>query len=133
MDNSDKITLHCLPILAGIKQTKKQPYTHESVYQEGELEHPALPGTMLTLDQRLCSVSLEFSDSDGVIRLETLDEKRFRIFWKKPIPFGTEIVKTEEEKVICPECKKQMVIRSGPRGKFFGCSQFPKCQKTMSI
>jgi hypothetical protein len=133
MNNNDKITLHCLPIPAGIKQLKKQPYTHPSVYQEGELEHPALPGTMLTLDQRLCSTSLEFSDSDGVIRLETLDEKRFRIFWKKPISFETMVVKTEEEKVNCPICKKQMVIRSGSRGKFFGCSQFPKCKQTMPI
>ena len=76
----------CLPIQPGIKPLKKQPNVDASVYEEGNMEHPALPGTMLTLDQRLYGVSLEFSDSDGVIRLETSEEKRFRIFWKKPVP-----------------------------------------------
>jgi hypothetical protein len=78
--------LLCLPIQSGINPLKRQPNVEASVYEEGNIEHPALPGTMLTLDQRLCSVALEFSDSDGVIRMETSEEKRFRIFWKKPVP-----------------------------------------------
>lgn len=85
--NQSSEILLCLPIQSGVKQLKKQPHVEAFVYEEGDIEHPALPGAMLTLDQRLCCASLEFSDSDGVIRLETLDEKRFRIFWKKPIPF----------------------------------------------
>lgn len=33
----------------------------------------------------------------------------------------------------CPKCEKNMVERSGPRGKFFGCTGWPKCNGTRQI
>ena len=35
--------------------------------------------------------------------------------------------------VDCEECGKPMVIRSGRRGKFLGCSGYPKCRNTMEV
>lgn len=34
---------------------------------------------------------------------------------------------------ICPLCKKQMEIRTGKRGDFWGCEQFPECRGTRNI
>ncbi len=31
---------------------------------------------------------------------------------------------------VCPECGKPMVVRTGKRGKFYGCSGFPACRFT---
>ena len=31
---------------------------------------------------------------------------------------------------LCPKCGIALVIRSGPRGKFYGCFNFPKCRGT---
>jgi DNA topoisomerase-1 len=31
----------------------------------------------------------------------------------------------------CPECQSELLIRMGRRGRFLGCSAFPKCKKTM--
>jgi DNA topoisomerase-1 len=33
----------------------------------------------------------------------------------------------------CDECGKPMVIRSGKRGKFLGCSGYPKCRNTADV
>ncbi len=33
----------------------------------------------------------------------------------------------------CPECGKPMVVRSGKRGDFWGCTGYPKCKHTESI
>jgi DNA topoisomerase-1 len=33
----------------------------------------------------------------------------------------------------CDECGKPMVIRSGRRGKFLGCSGYPKCRNTAEV
>src|SRR3984957_19514444 len=33
----------------------------------------------------------------------------------------------------CDECGKPMVIRTGRRGKFLGCSGYPKCKNTAEI
>ena len=48
--------------------------------------------------------------------------------------------KTEDAKsvsaktaMICPECGKKLVERSGKFGKFIGCSGFPKCRFTQSV
>lgn len=29
---------------------------------------------------------------------------------------------------ICPNCKGKLVVRNGPYGKFYGCSNFPECK-----
>jgi hypothetical protein len=80
------IILRCLPVPSGLKPISKRVGVDEAVYQVGNMEHPAMPGLMLSLDQRLCSVALEFVDDDsGAIRFETNDEKRFRVFWKVPV------------------------------------------------
>lgn len=34
---------------------------------------------------------------------------------------------------ICPLCKRQMEIRTGKRGDFWGCEQFPTCRGTRNI
>lgn len=33
-------------------------------------------------------------------------------------------------KHICPKCNSAMVLRSGPHGKFMGCSKYPECKHT---
>jgi len=43
----------------------------------------------------------------------------------KPAPSTTDID--------CDECGKPMIIRSGRRGKFLGCSGYPKCKNTAEV
>ena len=38
---------------------------------------------------------------------------------------------TTDEK--CPDCGQPMVIRSSRRGRFLGCSGYPKCRHTQSL
>ncbi len=49
------------------------------------LEHPAVPGLLLSLNQRLGPKLLEIADRQLGKRNETAHEKQFRILWKKPI------------------------------------------------
>jgi len=45
---------------------------------------------MLSLEQRLYGASLEYfevdSDKAGAIKVETPDEKRFRVVWRQTVP-----------------------------------------------
>ena len=43
----------------------------------------------------------------------------------KPKPIPTEIS--------CPECGSTMLVRQGPRGRFLGCSGYPKCKSTQEL
>ena len=79
--------LRCSVLPAGVTSFKQREDVEEHVYLPGDLEHPCLPGVMLSLEQRMSSVALEFVNTeDGEIRMETSDEKRFRVLWRKPIP-----------------------------------------------
>lgn len=78
--------LRCAPIESGVPPLKKRDDVPAIFYEPGDLEHPAIPGLVLSLEQRRYGAFLELTGPDGqVIRKETMEEKRFRILWKKPI------------------------------------------------
>lgn len=78
------------PLQEGVPPLKKRDGPPAQVYQPGDLEHPAIPGLMLTLDQRLYGAALEYYDVDGddqgEIKIETPDQKRFRVVWRQAVP-----------------------------------------------
>lgn len=74
-----------MPLQPGVKPLARRAALPEEVYCEGLMEHPAIAGLMLSLDERLYGALLEM-DEDGITRIETVHEKGFRIKWKKPIP-----------------------------------------------
>lgn len=78
--------LHCLPLRHGVKRLERRDNVPEEVYMDCQLEHPAIPGLLLSRDDRLYSEHLEITDANGDERFETFVEFRFRIIWKKPIP-----------------------------------------------
>ena len=69
---------------------KRRANVPDEVYEPGLLEHPAIPGLMLTLEERLYGAGLEYCDVDGdeagIYQNETQDEKRFRVTWRKIVP-----------------------------------------------
>ena len=70
---------------------ERRPGVPIEVYEDGLLEHPAISGLMLTKEQRLYGALLEFINSeDGVVHIETMNQKRFRIKWARPVqPAGS--------------------------------------------
>jgi len=56
----------------------------------------------------------------------------------EPIPDGIAVIappkpEPKDAEFACPKCGKPLLIRSGPRGEFVGCSGFPKCRTTMNL
>jgi len=79
--------LRCMALQPGVKPLPQKPHVPAEVYSPGDLEHPAIPGLILNLQQRLSRLSLHYLETDtGETHVESLHELRFRIFWKKPIP-----------------------------------------------
>ncbi len=40
--------------------------------------------------------------------------------------------KQKEKSLVCPKCGGNLVVRDGPYGKFYGCSNYPKCRHKLS-
>lgn len=90
------LRLLCLPVKYGIKNLERRAGIAEEVYSsEVMMEHPAIPGLMLSLEERLYGGCLEIWEAEtagevrggtlGEVRDETLKEKSWRVQWKKPI------------------------------------------------
>lgn len=69
----------------GIKPFPKKEGVPPEVYLEGSLEHPAIPGLMLSMKERIYSAILEYTNEDGEILTETANHKTFRYMWKHPV------------------------------------------------
>lgn len=86
---SKQMKYRCAALPDGVIPLKTREGMTEAFYLPGDLEHAAVSGVMLSLEQRLSSVALEFVNTeDGEIRIETADEKRFRVLWRTPIPMS---------------------------------------------
>jgi hypothetical protein len=95
ISSPESSSLRCAQLQPRVAPLEKRVGVPDAVYEEGLLEHPAIPGLMLTKDERLYGALLEMIDSDGALRIETFEEKRFRIKWKQPIPVAnTESLKS---------------------------------------
>lgn len=89
--------LLCLPVEVknGIKNLERRDEVPEEVYSsEVMMEHPAIPGLMLSLEERIYGGHLEIweayteevrDETLGEVRDETPKEKSWRVQWKKPI------------------------------------------------
>jgi hypothetical protein len=68
--------LRCGPLQSGVKPCKPSKGVPPNIYEEGNFEHPAVPGLMLTLPERLFGAYLEIIDEDSVTRL---GKNQFRV------------------------------------------------------
>jgi hypothetical protein len=86
--STETIKFKCHPLQNGVVPLKRRENVPSEVYEKGVvLEHPAIAGLSLTIDERLYGAALEYVNmADGELRMETLEEKRFRVTWKKPVP-----------------------------------------------
>lgn len=79
--------------------------------------------------------ALNLAKSNGV-RLINRDQLIQMILQMNPnaIPNPQKIMaKVKTEKKVCNRCGKEMVLRKGPKGQFYGCSGFPKCRNTKPV
>ena len=51
----------------------------------------------------------------------------FSLFKNQQTNTPIETTVTESSGQSCPRCSSNMVLRNGRRGKFYGCSQYPRC------
>lgn len=40
--------------------------------------------------------------------------------------------KQKKKSLVCPRCGGDLIVRDGPYGKFYGCSNYPKCKYNLS-
>lgn len=68
-----------------------------------------------------------------IIELDELNELFKKYFKENEVVPDTFTVNGFVDPDTCPECGKELRIRIGRRGKFMGCSGYPKCRYTRNV
>lgn len=68
--------------------------------------------------------------ADKINRFNITGKKRRRKHNRKAGKKSRETKKKEKLK-ICPRCSGKLILKKGKYGKFYGCSNFPKCRYTL--
>lgn len=111
---------------------KGTPFHNIVVMVQGNIHNITAEGVMSPED---LSREINFSNSSKSLTSAQI-EKTYDILLKRAIneegsneQHVLEINKmlADVDKNICPRCKGELVIREGKYGKFYGCSNFPKC------
>jgi len=75
--------------------------------------------------------SLSFDQIDNIIMKITENNIQDKDINKKHIRHIYNQIYEQEQKVnslICPKCNGSLVVRNGPYGSFYGCSNYPNCK-----
>ena len=83
--NKPAAVFKCRELQRGITSWPNTGKVPAEVFEEGMMEHPAILGLVLSMQERIYSAALEYTNDDGEILIETLKEKQFRAMWKKPV------------------------------------------------
>lgn len=76
----------CLPLDSHVQPLTPRDSVDQHIYANGVMEHPAIPGLMLTMEERVYGAWLIYRDANGQLQKETGKQRLFRIKWKKPVP-----------------------------------------------
>lgn len=56
------------------------------------------------------------------------DKRKAKKELVKQIKTGISERNQKEKQLICPSCGGNLILRKGKYGKFYGCSNYPKCR-----
>lgn len=74
------------------------------------------PPALVQIDDR----ALTFDGNPNVLREKI----------EKFVPWNKKKRASNANRVVCPKCGGELIIRSGPYGIFIGCSRYPECKFT---
>ena len=105
------------------KQEEKERERLEAIKNELDKERKKLE-----YERWFCSLSIEDQKKEEE---RVREEKRLEA--ERRQAYEEEKLKETEKQKICPYCKSELVLRNGKNGKFYGCSNFPKCRYTANF
>lgn len=90
-----------------------------------------LNSTIRKLSCEKCISEDELKRIRCILELSEIKEKLARKEHVKSVKQNIVEKQIRAENLICPRCNSELKLRSGKFGKFYGCSNYPRCRFTM--
>ena len=91
-----------------------------------------LKSTIKSLSSEKCLSQSELSKIKSILESTKINEKSARKEHVKNIKQNIAEKQLKMANLICPRCNSELKLRDGRNGKFYGCSNYPRCRFTMS-
>ncbi len=90
-----------------------------------------LNSTIRKLSSEKCISEDEIEKIKSILESSEITDKSARKEHVKNIKQNIVEKKLKMENLICPRCNGELKLRNGKNGKFYGCSNYPRCRFTM--
>ncbi len=90
-----------------------------------------LNSTIRKLSYEKCISVNELNKIQTILESAEIKEKHARKEHVKSIKHNVKEKKIKMANLICPRCNGELKLRNGKNGKFYGCSNYPRCRFTM--
>ena len=90
-----------------------------------------LNSTIRKLSFEICLSIDELNKIQTILESSELKERNARKEHIKNIKQNVREKKIKMANLICPRCNGELKLRNGRNGKFYGCSNYPRCRFTM--
>ena len=87
--------------------------------------------TIKNLSSEKCLSQTEVEKIKSILESVEITEKMARKEHVKNIKQNIVEKQLKMENLICPRCNGELKLRNGRNGKFYGCSNYPRCRFTM--
>lgn len=91
-----------------------------------------LNSTIRRLSSEKCISPDEVIRIQSILETAEITEKSARKEHVKNIKQNVAEKEFKKKNLICPRCNGELKLRNGKAGKFYGCSNYPRCKFTMS-
>jgi hypothetical protein len=132
---------HVYALKEVLPETKKVTYFPIVVFS-GNAELKNVYSDIPVIYSQQLARTIKAKSRNAVLSLEQVDnltERLNQVISRSPVSRKDHIRQVKinirqkkllEKKLICPKCEVDLIVREGKYGKFYGCSNYPKCRYT---
>lgn len=117
-----KVTYHPIVVFAGSAELKnvdsQTPVIYVSQLFQTIMAESGIPNLDIEIVKNIADKLSAFNIQDKGAKKEHIHQVRKLVYVRKQ----------KEKSLVCPRCGGNLAVREGPYGKFYGCSNYPKCR-----
>jgi len=126
LSSFERVKYHSIVVFAGSAELKNVSSKIPVVY-----DHQLFQTIMDTRGTPNLSIKQVYSIADRLNKVE-IQDKVAKMEHDHRVQNHIRECKSKEKSLVCPRCGGSLVVRDGPYGRFYGCSNYPKCKYKLS-
>lgn len=126
LSDFEQVKYHPIVVFAGSAELKnvssKIPVVYDNQLFQTIMDNRGIPSLSLEKVNKI-------ADRLNKVKIQDRESKKEHVHHVRNSDFER---KQKEKSLVCPRCSGDLVVRDGPYGRFYGCSNYPKCKYKLS-